>query len=534
QLLSESPNEALWRLFVRDTGIGIPPERRNAIFESFTQADGSTTRRFGGTGLGLTICRQLVSLMGGRIEVQSEVGCGSEFLVEIPFPKQPMLNTTHLPALNVGAEMRVLVIDNHAETRNALQGLLAAWNCDVAVASSSAEALEMLAEKSGRNALPHLILLDIASADRGAKEVAQQIRARKRAGVPIALLCSVGAHDVAEAMNNPSFVACLCKPVRQSELWNLLKSVRGEQISIAPFSGAQARIGQETETSDPTASWTALRVLLAEDVAVNQMVARELLKRCGILPEALMVVENGRAALAALEAEPFDLILMDIQMPEMDGWEATRAIRAREQQTGNRRVPIIAMTAHTEVGDREACLDAGMDDFVSKPLNTKTVADLIARWRQTCRTGSVLSDRPISQSEPDLGDCAPGFQREAPVINLDRLAEVTSDDRQMQRVLLTEFLSSTPKMLIRCESAVEAGDGADIQHCAHTLKGCSRTLGVDCLAGICQELENLGRQYRTGPCKAIMARLRAEWTRVNNYLQHLLQEEMEQDEKRAA
>jgi PAS domain S-box-containing protein len=361
ELLSETERMARFRLTVHDTGIGIPPRRQAAVFESFTQVDGSTTRRYGGTGLGLTITRQLVELMGGRIGVFSELGQGSSFWVELAFAKQlgACTGTTASPPALSG--VRVLVVDDYEVNRRIYCEHLRAWGCIPAQAPSGAAALAAL--RAATETAPYqLVLLDMCMPEMDGEMTARAIKSTPGlASVPIILMSSMGTHEPLAELRAKGFVAALTKPVRQAHLL--------DAISRALCDENGARTQRDRAASDPQ-MLLGLRVLLVEDNPVNCKVALRLLARLGC---HTTVAENGLQAVAAAANAAYDIVLMDVQMPEMDGFEATTEIRRRESRMGGH-VPILAMTARAMESDRERCLAVGMDGFLSKPVKAEALA----------------------------------------------------------------------------------------------------------------------------------------------------------------
>ena len=357
----EGDHRRIIRIGVRDTGIGIPADRLQAVFDSFTQVDGSTTRKHGGTGLGLTICRQLVELMGGQIRVESAVGAGSVFWFELPF--EPALHAAPSAApIERLRGLRVLVVDDNATNRMIVRETLRAWGCRPEEADSGAAALAALGAAAATDPFG-LVILDMQMPEMDGAETAERIRADGRfASLPLVLLSSIAT--MRDVRTTP-FAAALAKPVRQAALLRTVREIVGGQTEeVAP--AAAAAVERPAES---------LHVLLAEDNAVNRTVALRMLKKLGCRADA---VENGGQAVAAAAREHYDLILMDVQMPEMDGFEATAAIR--RQVEGGQHTPIIAMTAHAMEGDRERCLAAGMDDYLSKPMSIGALAETLARW----------------------------------------------------------------------------------------------------------------------------------------------------------
>jgi CheY-like chemotaxis protein len=362
---TQTDRDARLRFSVSDTGIGVPPQQQEAIFKPFIQADGSTTRRYGGTGLGLAISKNLVSLMGGRIWLESEAGTGSTFHFTVSFDLQPtpVLETRPRDARMMQLEdMPVLVVDHNAADRRSLEATLQQWRMKpVLVDSGRAAVTAMRQSKRAGTPFP-LVLLDGQLPEMDAFSVAEEIKDDPAlAGAAMVMLTRVGQPGDAARCRALGIAAYLMKPVGETELLDAIVTVVGMQSDSPDRRQVVTRHSLRE-------SRRKLRVLLVEDNAVNQLVAARLLGKRG---HTVVIAGNGKEALAALD-EPgsagFDVILMDVQMPEMDGFEASRAIRAREQGSG-KHLPIIAMTAHAMKGDRERCLAAGMDRYVSKPIH---------------------------------------------------------------------------------------------------------------------------------------------------------------------
>lgn len=363
RVLHESPQHVHVRIEVRDTGIGIAPERQSAIFESFTQADGSTTRRYGGTGLGLTVTKQLAELMGGSIGMSSVSGEGSTFWIELSLDKQESAQEPVIPAASL-IGLNVLIVDDNATNRRILQEQLKSWGCTSVEVSSGTQALALLGASDDKRF--GLILLDFHMPDMdGVATVGVIRKMRGYENTPVILLTSVCVRPTLDSMKLSGFTAVITKPIRQSHLKSTILETLGtgggERTIVRPKADS-ANIG--------------LHVLLAEDNEVNALVAKRRLEQWGC---TYLVVGNGRDALSAYRNEEYDIILMDVQMPEMDGFEATHAIRLDEESTG-RHIPIIAMTAHAMQGDRERCINAGMDDYLSKPLKAEEVLAKLKHW----------------------------------------------------------------------------------------------------------------------------------------------------------
>jgi signal transduction histidine kinase/CheY-like chemotaxis protein len=373
-VVSEDDAGVVMSLAVSDTGIGVAPEHLVSIFDPFTQADTSTTRRYGGTGLGLAITSELVKAMGGHITVQSELGAGSTFTVTLPFKKQP--EAAGDPARSLPADLeglRVVVVDDSGMNREILSRQLRYWGCTVVAFGDPREALRSLADMKAPRELPGLVLLDYQMPHVDGLEVCRRVRALEHlANVPVVILTSVGFLQRRSLLLEAGASGQLTKPVKQSQLRASILAVLG----VHERSNGGAPGVAELVTDYSVSANAGRRVLVVEDNSVNQRVAVALLARAGYSTE---VANNGQEALAALARIPFDLVLMDCQMPGMDGLEATRQLRAREQRSGGR-MPVIAMTASAMEGDRERCLAAGMDDYLAKPVISAELYAKLARW----------------------------------------------------------------------------------------------------------------------------------------------------------
>jgi signal transduction histidine kinase/DNA-binding response OmpR family regulator len=359
------------RISVRDTGIGIPPERLAAIFESFTQVDGSTTRKYGGTGLGLAICRQLAELMSGKVGVESTLGHGSTFWFEVPLERQPapVPRPQLLPSRLRG--LHVLVVDDNAVNRRILHEQLASWHCRVEEAPSGEQAIARL-KAAARTDPFGLVLLDMQMPEMDGNQTARTIRTDASLGaIPLILLTSAGVQTTSEENRQTGFAASLVKPVRQSALFDAVVNVIGYAEKREETDNRAVRAAAQ-----PAA--LSLNLLLAEDNPVNQKYATRLLERWGC---TVTIAGTGSEVLAALDRSRFDGVLMDVQMPDMDGLEATAAIRALEAAAGGH-IPIIAMTAYAMAGDRERCLEAGMDGYISKPVRPDELYGILYGWRR--------------------------------------------------------------------------------------------------------------------------------------------------------
>ncbi len=364
---SRTTENALLRFTVSDTGIGIPKEKQRAIFDAFTQADGSTTRKYGGTGLGLTISSRLVSMMGGRIWVESEPMRGSSFHFTVKLGLQKAARRVVSAAEVQLRGRRVLVVDDNATNRRILHDFLANWKMQVTTADGGAHALDALQKAKDERRPFQLVVLDCHMPEIDGFMVAERAMQEVGPAQPIILMLSSAAQQGDfERCHRLGIAMHLIKPVKQQDLLDAVTRV---------LSGCLPVEEEQTERAEPLPQENALRILLAEDNPVNQILAVRILEKWG---HSVCVVPDGVQALDALEREPFDVVLMDVQMPEMGGIEAAGRIREQERATGNH-VPVIAMTAHAMEGDRERCIGAGMDGYISKPISPKELAALLAK-----------------------------------------------------------------------------------------------------------------------------------------------------------
>jgi CheY-like chemotaxis protein len=393
--LSADDNTTKMLFEVVDTGIGIPKHRLLEMFEPFEQADASTTRRFGGTGLGLAICKHLVELMGGELGARSEPGGGSTFWFTLPMAKQvPRPDPQGTPEADL-AGVRILVFCDSENNRRMLGALLGSWRCRCTQAHSGEQAVSLL-EKAADEADPFQIaILDLVMPGGDGESLACVIKDRpKIESTRLIAMPSVGQRGDAARFRRLGFSGYLPKPLRSGYLRDCLRTVLGVRQEVPATLPNRGQLVTRHSIDDGRRHWA--RVLVAEDSAVNQKVLLAMLEKLSCQADA---VNNGYEAVRALEASAYDLVLMDCQMPGMDGYEATRTVRGVGSRVRNRSIPIVAVTAHALAGDRERCIAAGMDDYITKPVTLAALAAALKKWCQSFREESSAAVADSESSE---------------------------------------------------------------------------------------------------------------------------------------
>ena len=481
-----------WRLHfsVHDTGIGIPASRLDRLFKSFSQADASTTRQYGGTGLGLAISKRLVELMGGKMWVESVPQKGSTFHFIVPF--RPSGATARLPLQGPQpqlADLRLLIVDDNPTNRRILTVQASKWGMIPRSASGGPQALEWMQKGEAFD----LAILDMQMPDMDGLMLAKEIRQLPGSVMmPLVLLTSMGIRADNPAFASVAFASCLTKPIKPSQL---------HEVLVRVVSGAKPAARKlVTSKLDPAmAARLPLRVLLCDDNLINQKVALRLLQQMGYKAD---VANNGLECLQALERQPYDVIFMDVQMPEMDGLEATRQIRLRQQDpaaTGYFKgaIAIVAMTANAMQGDREKCLAAGMDDYVAKPVRPDDIRLVIERWG-TRATVAAQAEEPAENAGAQNGSAAltadlpPAAATLPPPVDMERLLDFANGDIENLRELVDLYLQQTSKQIVQLASAVEALSGDEVKRLAHSCAGASSTCGMTGITPLLRELERQG------------------------------------------
>ncbi len=495
ELLWSSDKEGRFEIEVCDTGIGIDPSKLEYIFESFSQADGSTTRKYGGTGLGLAIAKNLTEAMGGEIGVTSRPSEGATFWFRVTLPRSATaVEKTRLMERDLRG-IRVLVVDDNATNREILAAHLDGWGIDHCSAESGSEALAAI-EQNPHGAAPFdVVLADVNMPGMNGIELARRIRAEFGPEVLRIVLLSSTTELVGQNTRRACGIdALLTKPTRRAELWRALATESVEPV--------------ETNIVSMHTLGNA-RVLVAEDSPINQEVASQHLRVMGCQVD---VVDNGVAAVRAVAQTEYDLVLMDCQMPEMDGYEAARRIRREEEDNAGSRLPIIALTANAVKGDREACLAAGMDDYLAKPFTQKQLHGTMLRWLPTAQFTTAAP--PESARPPELAD--PSLLDEEALRSIREL-ERNGASGMLARVV-EMYRNSAPQLLSDIRRGVEEGDADRIRRAAHTMKSSSANLGAVVVVALCKRLEDEARAGKLADADTLVDQIEEELGQITEVL----------------
>jgi len=499
-LASETDKEAVVRFSVRDTGIGIPADRQHDLFHQFTQVDASITRKYGGTGLGLAISKQLAEAMGGEIGVESKEGRGTEFWFTARFIKQLEQVHDRTPSADV-CGVRILVVDDNATNREILLIQFTAWGARTDDASDGKTGLYRLREAVEAGDPYQVAVLDMQMPGMDGETLGKAIKADTALmDTRLMMLTSLGQRGDARRLEEIGFAAYLTKPVRQSDLFDSLVAIlTGETRKVARPMVTRHSIHDMRRGS--------VRILLAEDNITNQQVAIGILKKLGLSADA---VANGAEVVKALEAICYDLVLMDCQMPEMDGYEATARIRNPQSKVSNHDIPIIAMTAHAMTGDREKCLEAGMNDYVPKPVDPKVLAEILDKWlpQDSDKSEKIKGARA---AESAVGAESGAKSIIIPVFDRAALMERLMDDEDLAQVVISGFIQDIPRQIKSFKDCLDTGDASGAERQAHTIKGASANVGGEILRAVALKMEKAGKTGDLDTVKAVMPELEAQF-----------------------
>ncbi len=480
ELESSTDSHVLIKFNVSDTGIGIPRDRQGILFSAFTQVDGSTTRKYGGTGLGLAISKQLVELMGGSISVKSTEGKGSVFSFSLNFEISETIED-EMPETAVDLKgKRILVVDDHRVNRMLLKTLLNSWGCIVIEAVDGKEALEEIKKCKSEGLEIDISLIDMQMPEMDGEELARIIKNDNEISrIQLVLMTSTGLFRGAEKLKEAGFSGFLSKPFRQKQLYECILSAMGNTYPEIPDEPDEVVKVYRDEAS--LIDKSEYKVLLADDSVINQAVAAAILSKSGY---SVDTVENGIEALNALENKTYNIVLMDCQMPEMDGYEATRRIRAGKNGVNSPDIPVIALTANALRGDRERCIEAGMNDYITKPIDPGVLKDKLEIWLKKA-TAPVSVIQTESENKPE--------NEEISVFEPEILLKRLMDDRELADMILESFISDIPGQLSELKNNIIEGKAEEAGKLSHKVKGAAGNIASPSIQKIAHEMETAGK-----------------------------------------
>ncbi len=527
-LEEEDTRRTLVRFSVSDTGIGISEEGMDRLFKSFSQVDGSTSRKYGGTGLGLAISKQLTELMGGCIGVDSKEGQGSTFWFTVALEKRPEDNETLMMPEDI-RKKRILIVDDNPINRQVFREQLKSWGCRYGEAPSGTQAIDELRCAQKIKDPFEIAIIDMQMPEMDGEELGRNIKKDPNlAGTLLIMVSSIGTRGDVARLKNIGFAAYLTKPIKQSQLYDCLattarmwkEKVRPQDTTIV------------TRHSLSENKKRRVRILLVEDDATNQKVALNILKKFGYRADA---VGNGQEALQALMKVPYDVVLMDIQMPVMDGYVATHRIRELELKAQSEklnekdlencsasefqffarsgRIPIIAMTAHAMKGDREKCIAAGMDDYTPKPINPQELLEKIEKWVKIGRNDSK-SDVEVSQER-----VLPETSQKTKPLDIEKALERAMGDKDFLKMLLEGFIQDLPDQIESLKVAISNMDAAAVAKQAHKIKGAASNLSADGISATAKLLEQIGQRESMDEADQMLEVLTTEGRRLIEYIE---------------
>ncbi len=509
KMFNETKTQANIRMCIEDTGIGVPLEHQEKIFKLFSQADGTTTRQYGGTGLGLSISKSLMELMGGSIHVESIPGHGSKFCTDLEMRKSQLKHNVLSNPVDL-QDIKVLVVDDNQTNREILMLQLQNWHMNVVCADSAKQALDYMAQAEEVKDPFHLAILDMHMPKMDGLQLAEKIHTNPNlTKIRMMMLTSTYSNANQLERQDIGIMRCVNKPIRQQELFELINDVLRSSLNL---SNTNATLNEDSSPS-PVQDLKG-RILLAEDNIVNQEVAFAMLTKLGL---EIDIANNGREAAELASRNSYDIILMDCQMPEMDGFEATMLIR--KQIENNTQIPIVAVTANASENDRTTCLEAGMDDFLSKPYTFKHLEQVIIRWLPKKESDSMVT------AKPEKDELLPE-ENNSSVLNQALLDQIRSLDPsggdEITRKIMRAFLDSSEGYMQGIEDAIVNKDAESLRRFAHTLKSSSANIGAEKLSELFKQLEKYGHAGELTHVNALHEDMRQHYQQVISEVREIL------------
>ncbi len=486
---NEDDDSAILRFTIRDTGIGIEENKIESLFEAFSQEDSSIVRKFGGTGLGLAISKQIVGLMGGRIRVTSKKGIGSTFWFTARFTKQKLAKKPSSVKEDI-QDTKVLIVDDNRTNRTLLKNLLTAWNCRHDEVSGGKKALELLLSAANDGMPFEVAIIDMQMPEMDGETLGRQIKANEILNsAKLIMMTSMGERGDAQRFAEAGFSAYLTKPVDESDLHDCICAVLGRAVE-RDLTEASEII---TRHALAERKKTNVKILLAEDNRINQKVALKMLEGLGYVAD---IAENGKEVIEILRNTDYDIVFMDVQMPEIDGIEATRLIRTDNRIT-NPRVPIVAMTAHAMKEDREMCLQAGMDDYISKPVSAEEILEKLEKWVDGKRRQIEEYVEPDNKLNNNVFDC-------------DKFSDRVGGDEEVMREIIQMFIEDSEERITKFDESFTAGDMESAAKVAHAMKGSCSNICANRLYKIAMKLEKIAKNEDQREAESMLGSLREE------------------------
>lgn len=506
-LESETDAEVVLHFSVKDTGIGIPESKISQLFNKFYQVDASTTRHYGGTGLGLAISKQLIEMMGGRIGVEGGEGKGSEFWFTVKLAKQLDSPSQKINLRGIRGAY-ILIVDDNATNREILNKRLSSFGAKVEESVDGLTALQAMYLAYDKGKPFDLVILDMHMPGMDGESVARFIKSDKKLkDTSLVMLSSLGKRTDNQYPDDQNFAAYLTKPVKHGELIDTLSEI------LCTDKRKQQSLPQDSILAIPLQSHSNLRILLAEDNVINQKVAQSMLQKMGYRVD---VVGNGIEAVKALEMLPYDMVFMDVQMPEMDGFEATRHVRDPNSAVKYHEIPIIAMTAHAMKGDRERCLEAGMNDYISKPISLQAIKEVLDRWQSRQHKENSSKEKYLENTNN-----SENISKSPLVFDRDALLERAMNDEELVRKLIGMFLKDLPKQITALKENVQSMNFENVKWYAHYIKGSSANIGAIALSTVAANMEKAGNEHLTDEIAVFMSELEKQYELLTVQLKDL-------------